>query len=371
VGTLHKTPLHAYHVANKASMVPFCGWDMPLQYQNGVFKEHLATRESAGLFDVSHMGQVRFRGADREKFVEWVTCADVQALGEGKARLAVILNDAGGIKDDCMVTRHADHVYVVINAGRRDEDLAHFTQKLTEFKGDVSMEVDTDHGLVALQGPNAAKVLGDIGVAGLEKVNFMETIFTEVKGVKLRVARCGYTGEDGFEVAVPNDSCEDFARTLLANPAVSNVGLGARDSLRLEAGMCLYGNDITEETSVVHAALQWLITKRRNDEGGFIGWEATKKIKANAAELANTRRVGIVSKGLCARQGADVLDADGKKIGTVTSGCPSPTLGGNIAQAYVDVAQIKPGTKVQLQVRARKVPGEIVRLPFVPSKYKK
>lgn len=368
---LKTTPLTALHRSMKAKMAAYAGYDMPITYPLGVMKEHHHTRSAAGLFDVSHMGQIKFSGADAEKFLEFVTPADMAALSPAQARLSVILNDRAGVKDDCIITKFDDHFIHVVNAGCKDKDIAHMQEKLAEFKGDVKMEILGEHALIALQGPLAAAVLGE-HISGLEKVPFMSSIYTNVLGEDVRVSRCGYTGEDGFEISVRAEAAEKLANALLKNPEVQMIGLAARDSLRLEAGMCLYTKELDEDTSPIAARLMWVITKRRMDEGGFVGHKALLDLKANAKELIPRLRGGVISQGPVARNGTEIILADGSKkvIGVVTSGCPSPTLGKNVAQCYLDRGVTK-DSAVALLVRGKEVPGTVVSLPFTQPRYYK
>lgn len=365
---VQRTALHALHKRLNARMAPFAGYDMPIQYPSmGVLKEHHHTRKAAGLFDVSHMGQVRFYGKDREAFLEWVTPADIKALAPKAARLTMLTNDNGGIIDDCIITRYEDHSFVVINAGCKDKDIAHFKEKLAEFKGDVQMEV-LDKSLVALQGPMAQEVLSAY-VDGLNKLPFMSGMLDQnVKGIPVQVTRCGYTGEDGFEIAADNTKIEALADLLLSNTNVRMIGLGARDSLRMEAGMCLYGHELDETVNPVAARLTWCITKRRMTEGGFIGFDKIKEFKENAAELVPRLRVGIISTGPVARENTPIV-FDGKVVGLTTSGCPSPSTGKNVAMGYVDREQSKNGTKLMFNIRNKVVEGTVVSTPFHPTRY--
>lgn len=367
---LKKTALNGLHKRLNARMAPFCGYDMPIQYPAmGVLKEHHQTRKSVGLFDVSHMGQVRFHGKDREAFLEWVTPGDVKALATGQARLSMLTNPSGCVIDDCIYTRYEDHMFVVINAGCKDKDLAHFEQKLKEFKGDVTMEI-VDKSLIALQGPKAAAVLSQY-VPELEKLPFMYGRLNQtVNGIPVQITRCGYTGEDGFEISAEHKDIEALTELFLTKPEVAMIGLGARDSLRLEAGMCLYGHELDENTNPVAARLMWCITKRRMTEGGFIGYDKIKEFRDKQAELVPRVRVGIVSQGPVARENT-LVQLEGKEIGKVSSGSPSPTLGKNIAMAYLDRAVANKGQKVQLNVRNKLVEGEVVQLPFTQPNYYK
>lgn len=370
VDAIKKTALHPLHLELGGKMVPFAGWSMPVQYAKaGVLKEHNACRTAAAAFDVSHMGQLRVYGADREAFIEFLTVADVKALPDSRGRLAVMLNDKSGIIDDVIVTRFDKHVGMVINAGRTDVDLAHIRTAAADFRGDVTVVHDESLSLIALQGPEAAAHLSALGVADLEHMPFMAARTVSVAGLDgVTITRCGYTGEDGFEISAPHDGAVALAQTLAAR-GVQFAGLGARDSLRMEAGMCLYGHELTEETNVVEACLNWLVTKRRLTEGGFIGHAALQTLKADPS-LTPMRRVGIVSRGACARDGAVVVDpATGADVGLVTSGCPSPTLSCNVAQAYVPKALMKAGTPLKLNVRGRLVDAEVAKMAFVPTHY--
>lgn len=274
---LKKTPLYDLHVALGGKMVPFAGYAMPVQYKAGVLQSHLHTREQgcASLFDVSHMGQLRITGADRLRFLESVVVGDLEALGSGEAKLSLITNDQGGILDDCVISRYDDHLYVVVNAGNQDADVAHMQQLLENFQGDARLERIPDRALVALQGPGAADVVELLKPnMNLKDLEFMHGVFTPLtlkSGQTLDVilTRCGYTGEDGFEISVLSKDSETFARALIQDERVLEAGLGARDSLRLEAGLCLHGHDITPEITPIEATLAWTIGKRRREEGGF------------------------------------------------------------------------------------------------------
>lgn len=366
MSTLKKTPFHALHKKLNARMAPYAGYEMPIQYPMGVMKEHHHTRAAAGFFDVSHMGQLKFTGADREKFLEFVTPVDFTLLGNGQGRLSLLLNEHGGVKDDCIVSRYSDHCFVVVNAGCKDKDIAHLNTQLKAFGGDVQMEVLDDKALFALQGPKAMDVMSKY-VDNLETHAFMSGRIVNVSGKELRVTRCGYTGEDGFEVAIDGTTAIEFAEELMKNETVKPIGLAARDSLRLEAGMCLYGHELTEEINPVTAGLMWLFSKRRMAEGGFIGHEAVADFKANISTKCPLSRVGILSTGPVAREGTEVFK-DGVKIGVICSGSPSPTLGKNVAQAYLNRGT-KAGEKVQLSVRGKLVDAETAKMPFVESHY--
>lgn len=365
---LARTALFDLHKSLGARIVTYAGYEMPIQYKLGVLKEHHHTRSAAGLFDVSHMGQLRFTGKDRERFLEWVTPADVQALKNSQARLSILTNAEGGIKDDLIISKYEDHSYVVINAGCKQKDIAHFREKMAEFKGDVQLEVLEQQSLLALQGPLAMRELEKY-VDGLKSLPFMSGIHATIKGVPVRVTRCGYTGEDGFEISMPSANAIPMAQMFLENPEVQFIGLAARDSLRLEAGMCLYTHELDESVNPVAARLMWVITKRRQEGGGYIGHEAITNFKNNAATLVPRLRGGVISTGAVAREGTEIA-VDGKIVGKVTSGCPSPTLGKNVAQCYLD-RDISKGAKVQLMIRGKPVDGEVVNLPFTTPRYYK
>ncbi|KAF9069405.1 hypothetical protein BDP27DRAFT_1421042 [Rhodocollybia butyracea] len=372
-GQLRKTGLYDFHVENGAKMVPFAGYSMPLAYGDvGQVASHNHVRSSAGLFDVGHMVQSNFRGATATQFLEWLTPSSLSSLNPYSSTLSVLLNEQGGIIDDTVVTKHADDAYyVVTNAGRRDRDLAWFTEKLAEWnsgenakKGQVEMEVLEDWGLLALQGPKAASYLQAFTSFDLQKLTFGTSAFVPLEGIKLHVARGGYTGEDGFEISIPPSQTVEVA-TLLSRSPVQLTGLGARDSLRLEAGMCLYGNDLDEETSPVEAGLSWVIGKARKEEGEFIGAERVREHLKNGPPR---RRVGFVIDAAPARQGAKIFTGD-EQIGTITSGIPSPTLNKNIAMGYVKNGLHKKGTELEVEVRSRRRKAVVTPMPFIKPNY--
>ncbi|KAJ2936991.1 hypothetical protein H1R20_g109, partial [Candolleomyces eurysporus] len=371
---LRKTGLYDFHVSAGAKMVPFAGYSMPLSYGDvGQVASHHHIRNSVGLFDVGHMVQINFRGATATDFLEWLTPSSLSSLSSYSSTLSVLLNEQGGIIDDTIITKHAsDAYYVVTNAGRRDRDLPHFKEKLEEWnagekgkEGPVEMEVLEDWGLLALQGPEAASYLQSLTSYDLKQLTFGKSAFVPIEGFNLHVARGGYTGEDGFEISIPPSQTVEVAKLLSKNP-VQLTGLGARDSLRLEAGMCLYGNDLDETTTPVEAGLSWVIGKDRKENGTFIGAETVKKqLKEGPAR----RRVGLVVEGAPARQGAKIFGSDSEQIGTVTSGIPSPTLGKNIAMGYVKNGFHKKGTEVQVDVRNKLRKAVITPMPFVKPNY--
>ncbi|KJA22757.1 hypothetical protein HYPSUDRAFT_1083580 [Hypholoma sublateritium FD-334 SS-4] len=370
-----KTGLYDFHIAHQAKMVPFAGYSMPLSYGNvGQIVSHNHVRHSVGIFDVGHMVQSNFRGKTATEFLEWLTPSSLASLKPYSSTLSVLLNEQGGIIDDTIVTKHApDAFYVVTNAGRRDEDLAWFKQKLEEWNvsdngkaGPVEHEILDNWGLVALQGPEAASYLQSLTSFDLTKLTFGTSAFVPIEGFNLHVARGGYTGEDGFEISIPPSQTVEVTK-LLCKPPVQLIGLGARDSLRLEAGMCLYGSDLDETTTPVEAGLSWVIGKERKENGGFIGAEEVlRQLKEGPAR----RRVGLVIEGAPARHGAIIFSSSGtEQIGTVTSGIPSPTLGKNIAMGYIKTGWHKKGTEVQVEVRKQLRKAVLTPMPFSKPNY--
>jgi aminomethyltransferase len=370
---LAATPLHALHVARGARMVPFAGYEMPVQYADGILAEHTHTRQAAGLFDVSHMGQAFLVGPDHEttaRALEALVPADILALGAGRQRYTQLLNESGGILDDLMVTRSADPaedgvVMLVVNAASKDADFAHLAAALPP---DVRLLRAGHRALIALQGPQAAPVLAR-HCADAAEMPFMTALSTRFDGIDCHVSRSGYTGEDGYEISVKATRVRAIVERLLSHPEVKLIGLGARDSLRLEAGLCLYGHDIDETTSPVEAGLGWSIQKRRREAGGFPG---AARVLAEIRDGAARRRVGILPEGrIPAREGAEIRSADGAPIGKITSGGFGPTVGAPIAMGYVERGFAEPGTPIVLIVRAKELPARIVPLPFVPHRYRR
>ncbi|MFH4620142.1 glycine cleavage system aminomethyltransferase GcvT [Vibrio furnissii] len=362
------TPLHALHVEVGAKMVPFAGYDMPVQYALGVKKEHLHTREAAGLFDVSHMGQLRLHGEGAAAALETLVPVDVADLAEGKQRYAFFTNEQGGILDDLMVANLGDHLFVVVNAACKDQDINHLQAHLPS---DVELEIIDDRALLALQGPKAAEVLARLQPAVADML-FMDIQQVQIDGIDCIVSRSGYTGEDGYEISVPADQAEALARTLTAFEEVEWIGLGARDSLRLECGLCLYGHDLDETTTPVEASLLWAIQPVRRTggarEGGFPGADII--LSQIATKDVSRKRVGLVGQTKApVREGTELFDADGVKIGLVTSGTAGPTAGIPVSMAYVraDLAAI--GTEVFAEVRGKMLPMLVEKMPFVPQRY--
>jgi len=376
-GPLRKTPLWDTHVALGGKMVEFGGWDMPVQYPAGIVKSHEHTRKAAGLFDVSHMLGCVIRGADRAAFMEKLCTADIKGLAEGMGSLTVITNEEGGVIDDCIVTNAGDHLYMVINAGHEEIDIPHIKKHLDAFVkagGDASFESLPDNGILALQGPKAVSVLQTLVSEDLSQMGFMSAKPMSVSGIDgCFVARSGYTGEDGFEIAVPKGSGSTHAvvslwETLMAHADVMPVGLGARDSLRLEAGLCLYGSDLDTTTSPAEATLFWVVAKRRRAEpGSFVGSERILDEIANKS--ATRKRCGFVINGAPARAGTKVLDADGNEVGVITSGSHSPILKKGIGMCYVKTGLNKAGTELFVNVRKKLQTITVTKMPFVEQNY--
>jgi len=368
---LRRTPLHQLNLDLGAKMVPFAGYDMPVHYRLGILKEHLHTRAKAGLFDVSHMGQADLIGPDHATTalaLERLVPADVLNLAPGQQRYSQLLNEAGGIIDDLMLTRpaspaHAGRLYLVVNASRKEVDYDHISERLP---ANVRLEPAPNRALLALQGPAANQAMRALSPPA-NALAFMMGANVHIGGIECHVSRSGYTGEDGFEISVAAERAEDLARLLLAQDGVEPIGLGARDSLRLEAGLCLYGHDIDEATSPVEAGLAWSIQKRRRVEGGFPG---ARRIGEELAHGAARRRVGIRPDGRApAREGSEIVTRLGEQLGTVTSGGFGPSLNGPIAMGYLPQSCAAPGTPVDLMVRGKALGASVAALPFVPHRY--
>jgi len=368
---LARTPLYDAHCALGAKMVPFAGYLMPLHYEPGILKEHLHTRAEAGVFDVSHMGQAYLTGPDHATVaaaLEALVPADIARLAPGRQRYTQLLDDSGGILDDLMVTRSPDpdedgRLLLVVNAARKAADFAHIGCRLP---AGVALDRALDRALVAVQGPAAAKILAHCCPESIQ-LHFMQAATARIGELHCRISRSGYTGEDGFEISVPARDAERLWRLLLSTPEARPVGLGARDSLRLEAGLCLYGHDIDETTSPVEAALEWSIQKRRRVEGGFPG---ARRIAEELARGPARRRVGLRPEGRApAREGTEIRTPQGERIGTVTSGGFGPTVNAPVAMGYVAAAHAAVGTPVHLMVRGKALPARVAPLPFVPHRY--
>jgi len=368
---LLKTPFYDMHVAAGGKIVPFAGYAMPVQYQLGIMKEHAHTREKAGLFDVSHMGQCYIRstdGSDPAKVIEEIMPSALAVLKPGKMRYTVLLNDNGGIEDDLMVTRTfepEDSLYVVVNAACKDKDYAILEER---FAGRLALEPLEDRALLALQGPKAEEVLAELAPE-VADLNFMEGTHVTLEGVVCWVARCGYTGEDGYEISIPQEEAPALADRLLRNADVEWIGLGARDSLRLEVGLCLSGHDFDASISPVEANITFALGKKRREDGDFI---ASKRILDELTNGAEKLLVGILPTGRApAREGAEIADMDGTVIGRITSGGFGPTHGGPVAMGYVPAAFTEEGTDLQLIIRGKAHPAKVAKTPFVPQRYKR
>ena len=379
---LLKTALHALHVELGARMVPFAGFEMPVQYPMGVLKEHQQTRTSAGLFDVSHMGQLKLVGPYAAEGLELLVPMDIMGLARGQQRYALLTEAAGGILDDLMVTHCGNHLFVVVNAACKVQDTAHLRAELGgPGKPGCDIVELTEHALLALQGPKAVEVMARL----CPETDFKSWVFMSgrelaIRGIACFVTRSGYTGEDGFEISVENGDADKLARLLLAEPEVAPVGLGARDSLRLEAGLCLYGHDIDSDTTPVEANLVWAISKARRAEGprpgGFPGANrilaqlAARTAPAGSAEAPRKIRVGLIGVDRTpVHEGSQLADGDGNAMGHVTSGGFGPTIGKPVAIGYVSPAFSAVGTELFAIVRDKPVPMRVAATPFVPHRY--
>ena len=361
------TPLHALHTELGARMVPFGGYDMPVQYPKGILAEHRHTRVAAGLFDVSHMGQVLLKGDAADAALESLVPVDIVDLGLFKQRYALFTNEAGGILDDLMVTRREHDLFLVVNAACKHQDIAHLQQHIGSR---CTVEPLPEQALLALQGPQAVTALARLN-PGVQRLVFMTGGHFALDGIDCFVTRSGYTGEDGFEISLPGNQAERLARALLAQPEVQPIGLGARDTLRLEAGLCLYGHDIDTTTTPVEGALTWAIQKVRRAGGARAGgYPGASVIDTQLAQGASRKRVGLIgSERVPVREGAQLVDANGAVIGQVTSGSLGPSVNQPVALAYVGTAHAALGTAVFALVRDKKVPLTIAPLPFVPNGY--
>ena len=373
---LHKTPLFDLHVALGARMVPFAGYDMPVQYPAGVLKEHLHTRAKCGLFDVSHMGQVALRaksGAyeDAVRALESLVPVDILGLKEGRQRYGFFTDENGGILDDLMFANRGDHLFVVVNAGCKEADIAHMQKHLSDR---VEVTYRDDRALLALQGPLSETVLSSLG-SDVASMKFMDVRDIELSGIPCIVSRSGYSGEDGFEISVPADQAEALARKLLEHEDCEPIGLGARDSLRLEAGLCLYGNDIDTTTSPIEAGLEWAIQKARRTGGARAGgFPGADRILSELENGTSRRRVGLKPEGKAPVRGHAKLygDADGKtELGEVTSGGFGPSAEGPVAMGYVPASHAEPGTQLFAEVRGKYLPVTVAAMPFVSPTYKR
>ena len=367
-GALKKTPLFDLHVELGGKMVPFAGYEMPVQYPLGVKKEHLQTREKAGLFDVSHMGQVKLTGANAAAALEKLVPVDIIDLPVGKQRYAMFTNEEGGIMDDLMVTNYGDWIYVVVNAACKEQDVAHMQANLGD---DVTLEVLDDRALVAIQGPEAAQAVARLAPEVNEMV-FMDSRQMQIDGVDCLVSRSGYTGEDGFEISIPSADAERLCRLFLDQSEIEAIGLGARDSLRLESGLCLYGHDIDTTTTPLEGSLIWAISKCRRADGERAGgFPGAEKVLSQITNKDWTRkRVGLLGEGRApVREGVELFDGADNKIGVVTSGTFGPTVGKPVAMGYVATEFSALETVVYAEVRGKKLPMTVSRMPFIEQRY--
>jgi len=365
---LEKLPLDAWHRARGARMVPFAGYEMPIQYageHGGIVAEHNWTRTNAGLFDVSHMGQLLLSGPDLDSAVEAVLPIDLSTLRLGQQRYSLLLDEEGGVLDDLMVSRWPDALFLVVNGATKWDDIGKLREALPD---DITLHHMDEHALLALQGPKAADALARhaTGEYPLSALTFMKLGRFQIAGHDVTIARAGYTGEDGFEISLPAEAAAEVAELLCGEPEVQPIGLGARDSLRLEAGLPLYGHDLSPDTSPIEAGLIFGINKRRRTEGGFPGAD---RIIREINEGTARKWVGLKIDGrMPAREGAEVF-AGADSIGTVTSGGFSPTLGAPIAMAYVATAHSAPGTALEIEVRGKRLAATVSPMPFVPHRY--
>ncbi|MBA84532.1 MAG: glycine cleavage system protein T [Rhodobacteraceae bacterium] len=371
---LKTLPLDLLHRDLGAKMVPFAGYDMPVQYAAGVMKEHQHTRRAAGLFDVSHMGQVILRGADYETAalaLEALVPVNIAGLGRNRQRYGFFTNDQGGILDDLMLANRGDHLFLVVNAACKEADIAHLR---THLPGDVLLEVIEDRALLALQGPGAEAALARLNPAVAE-MKFMDVATVTLLGAEAWVSRSGYTGEDGYEISVPAAVAEPLARALLEDDTVLPIGLGARDSLRLEGGLCLYGHDIDAQTSPIEAGLGWAIQKIRRTGGARAGgFPGADRILSELENGAPRARVGLRPEGRAPmREGMPLFASEtgGAAIGQVSSGGFGPTVQGPVAMGYVPADMARPGTTIYGEVRGKRLPVQVVALPFVPANFKR
>ncbi|MGI9152584.1 MAG: glycine cleavage system aminomethyltransferase GcvT [Rubrivivax sp.] len=364
---LAHTPLHALHLELGARMVPFAGYDMPVQYPAGIVAEHTACRTGAALFDVSHMGQLLLEGPDAAVALETLVPVDVQGLAVNKQRYAFFTNDAGGILDDLMITRREHDLMLVVNAACKEADTAHLQQHIG---ARCRITPLPDRALLALQGPLAVEALARLA-PGVRALTFMTGGAFTLEGAECYLTRSGYTGEDGFEISVPAEAAERLARALLAQPEVQPAGLGARDTLRLEAGLCLYGHDIDTTTTAVEAGLTWAIQKVRRAGGDRAGgYPGAAVVDAQLANGPARKRVGLVGlERVPVREGAPLVSADGRAVGRVTSGTVGPTVKQPIAMAWLETALAAPGTEVFAEVRGKRVPMRVAAMPFAPHRY--
>ena len=362
---VQKTALYNLHKSLGAKFVPFAGYEMPIQYKDGIVKEHISTRNYAGFFDVSHMGQFFLEGDDTlTEALEKIIPADLKSLTLNHSKYSFLLNDSGGIIDDLIITKTQEGFCIILNAACKENDVKEISKFLNK---DHKHFINSDLSLIALQGPKAVEILEKL-TPGVSNLKFMTGGNFKFDGSNLYITRSGYTGEDGFEISIPNNKVEKLIKFLVENK-VNPIGLGARDTLRLEAGLCLYGHDLNEKTNPIEANLKWAIAKRRREEGGFNGWEKIKELMANGS---TKKRVGILPEGrIIARENTKVFSDHGEEIGLITSGTFGPSVNASVAMGYINSEFSEIGTKIQLEVRGKKHGGKVSELPFFKKSYVK
>ncbi len=362
---VQKTALYNYHKNLGAKFVPFAGYEMPIQYPDGIVKEHISTRTFAGFFDVSHMGQFFLEGEQSLiKALEKIIPADLHSLKLNQSKYSFLLNDNGGIIDDLIITKTETGFCIILYAACKENDVKQISKYLSlEHKS----YLNSDLSLIALQGPKAAEILEKL-IPGVSILKFMNGDIFKFNGSNIYITRSGYTGEDGFEISIPNSKVEILIK-LLVNNKVKPIGLGARDTLRLEAGLCLYGHDLNEEINPIEANLKWAIAKKRREEGGFNGW---KKIKDNLDNGCSKIRVGILPEGrVIAREGVKIFSVEDKEIGKITSGTFGPSINASVAMGYINFENSGIGNKIKLEVRGKKYDAKVSALPFYKKSYVK
>jgi len=362
---VQKTALYNYHKNLGAKFVPFAGYEMPIQYSEGIVKEHISTRTYAGFFDVSHMGQFFLEGdSTLDKALEKIIPADLKSLKLNHSKYSFLLNDNGGIIDDLIITKTTKGFCIILNAACKDNDVKEISKFLNK---DHKYFINSDLSLIALQGPKSVEILEKL-IPGVSNLKFMTGDNYILDGKNLYITRSGYTGEDGFEISIPNNKVEKLIKFLIENK-VNPIGLGARDTLRLEAGLCLYGHDLNEKINPIEANLKWAIAKKRREEGGFNGWGKIKELLANGSDK---KRVGILPEGrIIARENTKVFSEQGKEIGLITSGSFGPSVNASVAMGYIDSKFVEIGTKILLEVRGKKYAGKVSELPFFKKSYVK
>ena len=362
---VQKTALYNYHKSLGAKFVPFAGYEMPIQYKEGIVREHISTRSYAGFFDVSHMGQFFLEGDDTlTSCLEKIIPADLKSLKLNHSKYSFLLNDNGGIIDDLIITKTKKGFCIILNAACKDNDVKVISKLLNK---NHKYYINSDLSLIALQGPKSVEILEKI-TPGVSNLKFMTGDDYNLYDEKLYITRSGYTGEDGFEISIPNNKVEKLIKFFIENK-VNPIGLGARDTLRLEAGLCLYGHDLNEKTNPIEANLKWAIAKRRREEGGFNGWEKIKELINNGSDK---KRVGILPEGrIIARENTKIFSEQGEEIGLITSGTYGPSVNASVAMGYINSNFIEIGTKIQLEVRGKKHGGKVSELPFFKKSYVK